>query len=261
MATKPLANLVIVTSGTDDTMPGGHLTNLQFMMPDPHNPGSSYSPTSTALLHDDYLSEFLLASGSRFPAARLMDLMQTNGSHITNWSDVYLLSTATVTPYSYCAGTPGIPWDVMLGVVSALQIPEIWVCVPHLATDACVTSFFTFLRDNWPGTIYVEYSNEVWNTAFAQFTYAVSQGFPIFAAPGTVQNSSTQYDPAMKWYGRRSYQVEQLGRAVFASDANPSRYKSVVAGAASHWGVTQYLTDSGGPGPDFVSTNGYYGGR
>ena len=52
-----------------------------------------------------------------------------------------------------------------------------WVNVPHKASDDFVTTFANYLYSNVSPkkTIYIEYSNEVWNTFFDQGKYAVAQ--------------------------------------------------------------------------------------
>jgi hypothetical protein len=49
-----------------------------------------------------------------------------------------------------------------------------WINIPHMASDDYVTKLASFLKSNIPlnRIIYIEYSNEVWNTFFEQGKYA-----------------------------------------------------------------------------------------
>ena len=101
-----------------------------------------------------------------FATLRFMDWGRTNSSPNTIWSD-----RTPVTALTY--GTEsGVPYEVMVKLANQThQNP--WVCVPHLADDNYVTQMSTYFRDSLDPTltVYLEYSNEVWNWIFAQSHY------------------------------------------------------------------------------------------
>jgi hypothetical protein len=53
-----------------------------------------------------------------------------------------------------------------------------WFCIPHAASDEWVTSFASLLLANLRPdlSVYIEYSNEVWNQGFPQYTHAAAMG-------------------------------------------------------------------------------------
>jgi hypothetical protein len=80
--------------------------------------------------------------------------------------------------------------------------------------------------------IYIEYSNEVWNTFFAQGQYAVSKANSL---------GLTNYH---KFYAQRSLQIFNIFSSVFGT--NTARLKFVISyQAVSQWVADQILSYSG----------------
>lgn len=52
-----------------------------------------------------------------------------------------------------------------------------WLCVPHTASDEWVLNFARLLKSTLrPDVkIYIEWSNEAWNTGFPVYRYSVAQ--------------------------------------------------------------------------------------
>jgi hypothetical protein len=77
--------------------------------------------------------------------------------------------------YTYTAH--GIPYEWMIALCN-LKKADAWVCVPHLAEDDYVRRMAELVRDhlNPSLTIYVEYSNEIWNWMFDQTQYLNTYG-------------------------------------------------------------------------------------
>lgn len=103
---------------------------------------------------------------SPFKAIRFMDWGATNNSPLVNWADRKTLSNRT---YS---GERGVPFEAMIALANQTQ-KDLWICVPHQASNDFITQMATLFRDNLnPNiTIYLEYSNEVWNWQFWQAHY------------------------------------------------------------------------------------------
>ncbi len=97
---------------------------------------------------------------------RFMDWMHTNGSDISKWSQRPALQDATFTK-------KGVPLELMVDLCNRLQA-DAWFCMPHLTDDEYVRSFAEMVRDKLHRNlkVYVEYSNEVWNSQFPQTRYS-----------------------------------------------------------------------------------------
>ena len=251
-----------------------YLRNVQFMMPDPAyatatSPSTTpYATAQPSIWHDTYIAE-LRGAGPGYSAYRMMDLLGTNGSSITGWGqlaqcDGNLMPLGTTS----FGNQVQIPYQVLLNLLATLNpAADVYWNIPFHATDAFVTSCAGFLQANFPNKVYLEYSNEVWNAGFQQFTDAANAGATQFGG-GTYSGSSQEYNYNRQWYGYRSKLVHDLARAAFASDPRPSRlvpvFSSVVIGDADTPGSAwyEYVNTGAAYGPAIAPTliiNGYYG--
>lgn len=98
-----------------------------------------------------------------YKVVRLMDWLRTNDNPVGHWS---LRATPQSTHY---ASAKGAPWEDAIALAREAG-KDLWINVPALADDAYVRALARLLREGLPPatTLYVEYSNEVWNTQFSQ---------------------------------------------------------------------------------------------
>ncbi len=84
--------------------------------------------------------------------------------HTIDWSDRRLLTDARQVQSD--SMTVGVALEYMVALANELD-KDLWVCVPHAATDNYITNMATYLRDNLEPELRltVEWSNEVWNFA------------------------------------------------------------------------------------------------
>ncbi len=101
-----------------------------------------------------------------FKVLRFMDWGATNNNPVRSWSER--------TPLNYFTyGTrQGVPYEVMIRLANDTR-KDVWICVPHAADDDYVARMAELFRDQLDTslTIYLEYSNEVWNWIFDQAHY------------------------------------------------------------------------------------------
>lgn len=166
-----------------------------------------------------------------YQALRFMDWMRTNGSIVTTWG-----ARASSTDARFST-EKGVPVEIMIELANVAEKAP-WFTMPHQATDDFITQFATVVRDHLlPSTpVYVEYSNEVWNSAFAQAGWVEAQG--ISEWPGSLESAFTK---RINWYGKRSAEVCDLWRSVFGS--SPERIVCVMASqAANSWTASEALS-------------------
>ncbi|MFN0201691.1 MAG: PKD domain-containing protein, partial [Bacteroidia bacterium] len=135
---------------------GNYIRNFRLVKADEE----SLNP-NIALFNQTFLSRL-----SPFKALRFMDWGHTNGSPHVSWAN-----RAKPTMRTY--GTVrGVPYEMMIALGNQTQ-KDIWVCVPHLADSNYIAEMAKLFRDNLDPklTIYLEYSNEVWNWIFSQAIY------------------------------------------------------------------------------------------
>ena len=194
----------------------------------------------------DWLSQI-----SNFSPLRVMGAMQTNFAVVVDYTDFatesYVYWGETADGLTYGRKT-GLPLTVIAKLADAAE-SDIWVCLPHKATDACVTSIATAMRDgvtNQSLKIFFEFHNETWNY-YKQ--YMIDQAD---AMPGTPWSADGGYDRGQKWCGYRGAQMMELVRTVFGTDSGAGRWVGVIG----TWnGVSYALSNLKLPGIDYHIAN------
>lgn len=191
-----------------ETDPEDHVRNIRVYFPgiDPEQPG---------LFRQQFLERW---AGMR--VLRFMDWMRTNDSPIKSWSDRAVIQDAS------WASAKGVPLEIMIELSNVLKIDP-WFCVPHQADDDYVRNMARLLKDRVDPSlrIYIEYSNELWNSQFAQARYAQEQGIKL----GLAEKS---WEAGWFYTARRSVEIfnifeqefggrDRLIRVIAAHSANP----------------------------------------
>lgn len=161
---------------------------------------------------------------------RFMGVMGTNSSDMVNWSDWPQMDNQTWKRF---------PFELMRQLVVAKNATT-WICIPHAATDDFVTQLATYARDNFPGPVRFELSNEIWNTAlFSQGAYFKGLAESVWGVPDGYTN------PSGAWYayaGKRFVQCMNIIYSVFAGQT--SRVVGVIAGQANNLTVALQQLDA-----------------
>jgi len=136
-------------------------------------------PGFAAVFQNQPFHPLFLERLQQFTNLRFMDWGTTNASPLVSWSQRTTPDTYTQTR-SY-----GVALEYMAQLANTLG-EDAWVCIPHQADDDYITQAARLLRDsvNPNLKICVEYSNETWNTIFAQTTYVQDRGEALGLAPG-----------------------------------------------------------------------------
>jgi hypothetical protein len=166
-----------------------------------------------------------------YTALRFMDWMRTNDSVVSSWS-----GRAQATDVRYST-SKGVPVEVMVDLSNTTEKAP-WFTMPHQATDEYVQQFATVVRDQLISSlpIYVEYSNEVWNSAFSQGDWVEGRG--VIEWPGSLESRFTK---RINWHGKRTAEVCEIWKSVFA--AAPERVICVLASqAANSWTAQEGLS-------------------
>lgn len=159
-----------------------------------------------------------------FSTLRFMDWGFTNNSPQVEWSD-------RSTPDRGTWMGKGVPVEIMVELANTTQSAP-WFTLPHQATDDYIRNFATSVRDNLdPGlTVYVEYSNEVWNPRFDQYRWVRAQ-----AQAEWPDSPLGEYTQVIDWYSRRTTQVTRIWDEVFGADKD--RVIGVMAGRSADVGT------------------------
>ena len=216
---------------------GGKVKNVRLLQP-------GYALSSTATFTTKYLNLLKTVGPS---VLRFMDWTKANGDPEVNWSDRPKTTDATQAK-AIVAGDlqplKGIAWEYCVQLANALG-KSVWINVPAMATDDYVKQLATLFREKLnPGlNVYVEYSNEVWNSGFSQSSYNKTQ-----AVNEVFNNSSSNlnYDKkpvdkskpggsnpqANTWgdrrFARRTQQISQLFKQVYVAGGKGNPLNSKV---------------------------------
>ncbi|PJF33786.1 MAG: hypothetical protein CUN57_01245, partial [Phototrophicales bacterium] len=166
-----------------------------------------------------------------------MDWQKTNGSPEVQWSDRKKPTEAFQNDKD-----GGIALEYMVQLCNELNADP-WFCMPHQADDNYVTQFAQYVKDNLHAnaTIYVEYSNELWNTAsdsgFTQWDWLASQaslrvGFTVNFADN-------------EWFHQWAIEASQdydILKTIFADDPQGRAIVRVIAGQKENvWFVKKLI--------------------
>jgi dockerin type I repeat protein len=209
---------------------GDHITNIRVWMPgyeDPAGEASSFHPTFVERLQP-------------FGVIRFMDWQHTNLKQTTELDVSYDWVDRT-TPNDFSQHTRrGVALEYMIELCNELDA-DAWFCMPHEASDDFVVNFATMVRENLDEdlNVYVEWSNEVWNTQFPQSKWVDEQsGKNIFA------------DEWFWTWAEEAARDFAIWHTVFAGQTG--RIKRVAAGQQANVWVTKKLVAAfDNPNPEF----------
>ena len=174
------------------------------------------------------ITNLMLAHLSRFNLLRFMEWRDTNENFEVNWND-----TTPVDWPIYCPPKHN-PWQTIPYIINQFNTSvDIWINIPHLASDDYVVTLARFLLKEIDSrtNIYIEYSNEVWNSQFPQ------QQANVNAATDLVRNHGDPFHFAydnstdvLVWsYRRIAYQskrISDLFKTVFGEE-NVGQWKRI----------------------------------
>lgn len=210
------------TTGTLNYVGGGFWLGIS-AIPNPSTP-----PQKPQIIMPGYLTKF--DSGDPFfdpfikrldgylSCIRFMDYFATNGSPLMNWSD------RTTPAHATQNRSQGASLEYAIQLCNKLGVDG-WFNVPHMATDDFVQNMAELLLNNMDEglTIWLEYSNETWNSAgaFPQGGY-IADNIGAIVAP-----SEPRWKQTAIGYGKRTAEVFRIFQSVWTG-ANASRLKTVV---------------------------------
>jgi hypothetical protein len=239
------------------TNPDDYIRNIRVIMP-----GGIYADDPYTIVYepeperDDYLSfeehyesilfhPDFLDSIRPYDVVRYMNWMYANVSTQQTWDDRPLVDDARWT-------LEGVPVEILVELANRVGFDP-WFTFPHLVDDAYVTSFATFVHDNLDPALtpIIEYSNEVWNTQFDQYTYASDLGLELGL-------DTDPYQAMLGYLSQRSAEIFRLWEDVAG---NRDRFTTVISTKSSAPEDTQRILDlpDAAALTDLVAMGAYFG--
>ena len=192
-----------------DVDPGRGALFLQLRATDPADPVRNIRvimPGFEKTYRDDPFHPAFLRRWQGVACFRFMDWMKTNGSKIEHWAD-------RPTPDSATFSEKGVALEWMIDLCNRQQA-DAWFCMPHLADDDYVRRFAEMVRDRLDPKlrVYVEYSNEVWNSQFQfpQTRHSWEKAKQLQLGP-----PERPWEGGAMYYARRSVEIFKIWEQVF----------------------------------------------
>ena len=141
-----------------------------------------------------------------FRVLRTHDWQGTNYSQVTDPT----LNDFTSDQAFWVREGRGMPIELLVEVANEAR-SDLWINIPHGATDAYMLEVAQYVKDNLTADLrlYVEYTNEYWSDGFDQHQYLIDKGQAQF---GSAPFANAQA------YGARASQMTQIFKQVFGSE-------------------------------------------
>jgi len=158
---------------------------------------------------------------------RFMDWMETNNSRQQHWADRPKIEDATWT-------RAGVPVEIMVDLCNRMECDG-WFCIPHMADDEYVREFAKLVKARLhpKARVYIEYSNELWNSMFQQTRWAGEEGRKLGFADKT-------WEAGWRFNAHRSVQIFRIWEEVFGSS---ERLVRVLASQAANPYVSERIVE------------------
>ena len=253
VAGKTQAGFSLSIKATDPFGTGDYIRNVRVLMPgfdETNYQGQTFHPT-------------FLSNISKYKVIRFMDWMRTNwdynetgpirdlNEHELEWS--HPLHDAEDNPFlrraeleavrsaetigwsdrpeptdSTFASEEGVPVELMVELANEIKADP-WFNMPHLATDEYIEEFARTVHQSLDPQrrVYVEYSNEVWNSGFGQSRWVERQ-----ATAQWPDSTVSDLEKRLSWFGERTATMCDIWKAVYSS--TPERVVCVMGTQASN---------------------------
>jgi len=218
--------IYIKITATDPNQNGNYIRNIRVILP---NHESMYQQNK--VFYPNFLEQI-----KHFKVLRFMNWMQTNGSTEEKWQQ-----RTTISDARWSGDGKTAPLEVMVNL-SNLNNSDPWFTMPHKADDEYIQKFASLVKTNLSPNlkVYVEYSNEIWNSMFEQSSWLEEQASKEWdqAYPDV-----DPYTKRLNWFGKRTAQICDIWKQVWAE--NSERVICVMATQASNeWSITEILNCS-----------------
>lgn len=193
--------------------PQNPIKNIRFILPE----------MGERLLETPFTADFF-DRWIGFDTYRFMDWMLTNNSKVKNWDE-------RAKP-TYCNYTEkGVPLEVMIDLCNRRKINP-WFCMPHEATDDYIKQFALQVKKSLDPSlhVYIEYSNEVWNSMFQQNKWAEKKALELGLGP-----KDRPWEGAALYYGFRSTEIFKIWEEVFDNDPRLQKVLAWQAASDAFW--------------------------
>lgn len=260
------------TRRTPESPAHSGVTDLELMRPRV-NGGDEPHPFGTLF------TDGILAVSRRFQVLRFMDYLATNGNMQEHWSDRVRPTEVRLLPLAAGYGWQGKGGPLEYAVMLCNETDcDLWICLPVKADNDYVTQVARLLLHGSDATdpyrepvaeprfpplepglkVYVEYANELWNTAGAftqsginrQLAMAEVAAYPGGRGPLNYDGLDNTWHLAWRRVANRTVEISRIFRQVFGDDAMMTRVRPLFE--------FQYGDGQASASQGYRLLNGYY---
>lgn len=186
-----------------------------------------------------------------FSTIRFMGMSGITRNPVVHWQDRPRMEEAN---WGGTYGARGVPVEVMVDLANRLH-KNVWFNLPHAADDDYVSQFAAYVRDHLDPTlkVYVEYTNEAWNTTFSHSEYTQKKGIELGFGNNAVE-------AGYQYYTLRSREAFTLWEQVFGGR---ERFVRVLGGWDTRPDISEKLLsyDNTYQQVDALAIAPYFGGN
>lgn len=202
---SPKRNLKLQITHTDPRRNGNYIRNIRII------PKKNEHNYMRRVFNPDYIARIRPMQVLRF-----MPWTNPRGNLAKEWNQRAGIGTA------HYSGNGGVPAERMVDLANAINATP-WLSVPYKATDDYMRQYARMvkkrLRKNQK--VYIEYSNEVWNSIFPVATYAARKADKLWRFPyPKVAAGKRRVLLSANWYAKRSVELCKIWKNEFGSQRN-----------------------------------------
>jgi hypothetical protein len=217
----------------NSTNPANHARNIRFV---------ALADESTYATQP--FRQIFLDNWGSFPTFRYMDWLRTNNSTVAQWSDRALVTD------SRQSTNAGVAYEYIIQLSNDTQTNP-WINIPHMADDNYVLQLATLFRDTLDPnlTVYIEYTNEAWNSIFSQTGYMNTMATNLGLPNGR------------NYYSQRTAEVMDIWSNIYTGIPTQRYVRVLGTHFANSW-ITNQLASWGNASThvDAVAVGPYFGG-
>jgi hypothetical protein len=223
------------THRTPASRAGTGITNLSLIRPQTAPNGMTWWTNPGQTFTTPYLHLLM-----PFTTLRFMDFTNTNGNIVYAWNQ------RTPPDFASQQRPNGAAWEYAIQLCNTLG-KDMWINVPVNASDDYVRQLATLIHSRLSRylNVYVEYSNEVWNSSFRQFFINLNAAEAEVKAnpmsPLVYDGDTDVYDWAQRRVGLRLMQISNIFASVYGANAINTTVRPVYA---TQLGSTYYVNST-----------------
>lgn len=202
---SPKRNLKLQITRTDPRRNGNYIRNIRIV------PKAMEKTYQRQVFNKDYLARV-----RDMHAMRFMPWSNIRANTAVEWNERATIGSAFYT------GNMGVPAERMVDLANAINATP-WLSIPYKASDDHMQKYARMVKNRLRKNqkVYVELSNEVWNSIFPNATYAAREADRIWKFPyPKVPQGKRRVLLSANWYAMRSVQMCQIFKKEFGGQRN-----------------------------------------